>query len=255
MKLKVAVSTIFFIALFTAVGLCSTAMEAHNLFYQGNASYSNEDFEDAVRQYEDVLRMGYESGALYYNLGNAYFNSGKLGKAIANYLRAQRLMPNDADLSSNLNYARSLIKEGVVAPKGAWPRRLFSKAVDSFSLDGITLFATYIYFSLAAVSAVFILVRNLRPKLNYLIFFLSLFLLFSIAVGVAKFNDVVLESKAVIIAEESESRFEPFDDATIFFRLNEGETVIIMDLRDGWLKVKRPDGRQGWIKSEAVESL
>lgn len=41
---------------------------------------------------------------------NAYFKLGNKGKAILNYERALQLLPRDADVKSNLVYARSLIE-------------------------------------------------------------------------------------------------------------------------------------------------
>ncbi|MBN1871998.1 MAG: tetratricopeptide repeat protein [Candidatus Omnitrophica bacterium] len=255
MRAKVTILTLLCAVLFAASGLCGSVTQAKNIFYLGNVSYDKEDFKDAIAQYEEVLRTGYESGELYYNLGNAYFKNGSLGKAIVNYLKAKRFMPGDEDLRSNLSYARSLIREGVVSPKFSWFESLFLRVVDAFSLNGITLVTACVYFALSAVFILSILFKNLRPKINYAAASLALSLLLCIAIGISKFNGEVLEKKAVITAEAADSKFEPFEDATIFFRLNEGETVIIVDERDNWYKVKRPDGRQGWIKTEVAELL
>ncbi|MFH1244966.1 MAG: tetratricopeptide repeat protein, partial [Candidatus Omnitrophota bacterium] len=65
------------------------------LFSQGNGYYAQEKFDQAITAYEQELSLGRESGPLYYNLGNAYFKSGQLGRAILNYLRAERLIPAD----------------------------------------------------------------------------------------------------------------------------------------------------------------
>ena len=50
---------------------------------------------------------GIENGRLFYNIGNIYFRLGDTGKAILNYRRAERFIPNDVNLQQNLNYARS----------------------------------------------------------------------------------------------------------------------------------------------------
>jgi SH3-like domain-containing protein len=59
----------------------------------------------------------------------------------------------------------------------------------------------------------------------------------------------------VVIARSSGAKFEPFDSATTFFTLNEGEVVSEVASREGWIKIKRIDGKQGWIKRSAVEFL
>jgi len=63
-------------------------------------------FLSAVQQFESVRSAGVESGPLEYNIGNCYMQAGETGKAILHYRRADRLMPNDAKLKSNLGEAR-----------------------------------------------------------------------------------------------------------------------------------------------------
>jgi tetratricopeptide (TPR) repeat protein len=229
--------------------------EALSLFYEGNVYYSDGNFEEAIHSYEGILDLGRESGALYYNLGNAYFKNGDLGKAILNYLRARRLIPRDADLKSNLDYARSLIKGGVVIPKENWFSRIFLKFTNFFNTDGIVVFGTILYFALSFFIIIAIISRRLKKAFILLSVPLLLFLLLSIFSFRVKFINQVIEKRAVVIAQSAESKFEPLDEATTFFTLNEGESVSVVDSKDEWLKVRRPDDRQGWIKKETVEFL
>ena len=55
-----------------------------------NALYEDGLYEQAARSYQQLADKGYDDPALYYNLGNAYFKQGDLGRAILNYLRAER---------------------------------------------------------------------------------------------------------------------------------------------------------------------
>ena len=100
------------ILLFFSILAKSTAQDAiqlNTLFFQGNSFYQEERYSEAVKAYEQLVAMGVKSGPLYYNLGNAYFRIGTKGKAILNYERALQLLPRDADVKSNLDYARSLV--------------------------------------------------------------------------------------------------------------------------------------------------
>lgn len=229
--------------------------DARLLFHQGNAYYSEERFEEAITYYEETLSLGFESGPLYYNLGNAYFKHDFLGKAILNYLRAKRFIPKDADLKSNLNYAQSLIKGGSVVPERKWFARIFFNAADSFSLERITLFSVTLYFILSTLIILFILIKNLRRILTCIIGAVLAFLVLYVAIFFTQFHKTIIQKQAVIIAESSDSKFEPFDDATTFFTLNEGEGVSMVASRKDWVKIKRVDGRQGWIKLKDIELL
>ena len=71
-----------------------------------NALYEDGLYEQAARSYQQLADKGYDDPALYYNLGNAYFKQGDLGRAILNYLRAERIAPRDDDVKANLDFAR-----------------------------------------------------------------------------------------------------------------------------------------------------
>lgn len=255
MRLKIIIVIIIFLAISTRQTDCDELGLANSLFYQGNASYSQEDYKEAIVEYEKALDSGYESGPLYYNLGNAYFKSEALGKAILNYLRAERLMPNDADLKSNLNYAKSLIINGAAEPERNWLARIFYNIEDAFSLDGSLLFCAILYYISALIMIASIILKSARKKLLYISSLpLVLLILFS-AVFLAKFNKTIVQKEAVVTAKSADVKFEPFQDATTFFVLSEGESAVIIAEKEGWVKARCLDGKQGWLKRQAMELL
>lgn len=227
---------------------------ARSSFYQGNANYSKGDFPAAIANYEKVLKAGFESGALYYNIGNAYFKNGSLGKAILNYLRAERLKPNDSDVKSNLAYAQSLLKVKTAEPPPRWFLRPFWFIADSFSLDALTLINLLWYMMLSAGLVTAILVKKRRLYI-YLSISLSLVLaVFSFAFFL-KLDRIVLQKEAVVVIESAEAKFEPFEGGTTFFSLSEGEVVFIITQEETWVRVRRLDGKQGWLKKTEIELL
>jgi len=255
MRIKLSFLFLGLMLIFIKSADCGGLSQARSLFYQGNTHYSEEKFQQAIVDYEKALSLGYESGPVYYNLGNAYFKQGKLGKAILNYLRAQRLMPQDADLKSNLDYARSLIKGGIAAAKEKRLTRIFFRVVDSFSLDTFTLLSSILYFILSALVISFILVKNLRKILAYISVPMSVLLLICIFLFFAQFYKTVIQQEAVVTVEAADAKFEPFEAATTFFTLNEGENVFIVTSRKDWVKIARIDGKQGWVRTKDIEPL
>lgn len=71
-----------------------------------DAEYTKGDYQQAVKDYEEVLRSG-ANADIYYNLGNAYFRLDNITKAILNYERAMLMQPGNADIRFNLEFARS----------------------------------------------------------------------------------------------------------------------------------------------------
>ena len=225
------------------------------LFLKGNKSYTEGKFEEAVNDYEKVLGVGLESAPLYYNLGNAYLKEGRPGKAILNYLRAERLIPEEADLKSNLNYARSLTKGNIFVVRKNWLARVFLDFARSFNLDRITVATTILYWTLAILLIFAISLKKWRKTFILISLTGSFFLVLSVSVFFIQFNDVLLQKKAVIVVQEADSKFEPLDGATTFFTLHEGDVVVLGRFKDGWIKVKRSDGKQGWIKKNDIEVI
>ncbi|NQU19458.1 tetratricopeptide repeat protein [bacterium] len=255
MKIRIIILFLVSIFIFVAQADCDELDQARALFYKGNAYYSDEKFEQAIAQYEEALRLGFESGSLYYNLGNTYFKNGSLGKAILNYLRAKRLIPKDADLKSNLDYARPLINGGVVAPERKWFARMFFTVVDAFSLDKITTLCIVLYFILLTLLVLMIVAKRLRRIFVYMGSLVLVVLVVCILIFSVQFNNAVVQKQAVIVVKSADSKFEPFSDATTFFILEEGESVVLIASRNEWVKVRRIDGKQGWIKESDIELL
>jgi SH3-like domain-containing protein len=60
---------------------------------------------------------------------------------------------------------------------------------------------------------------------------------------------------AVVTTESAEVLYGPFDSATKFFTLHEGEKVLITSQKNGWRKIRRADGKKGWVKNGGIERV
>ncbi|MBL7081689.1 MAG: hypothetical protein ISS44_03890 [Candidatus Omnitrophica bacterium] len=255
MKPKLAILFLIFIFIYPKLADGDDLSQVRSLFYQGNTHYREEKFEQAITDYESALSLGLESGPLYYNLGNAYFKYSALGKAILSYLRAQRLMPGDADLKSNLEYAQSLIEGRILVVSGKGFMRAYFILCRSFSLDKITWLSMILYFILSSL-IIFAIVRKKAKKiLTYISMITLALLIICISIFFVQFYRIVIQKEAIVIAEVSDSKFEPLDHATTFFCLNEGESVFVITTKKDWTKVRRIDGKQGWVKKSDIEPL
>lgn len=255
MKAKLTILLLALVFVFANEACANQLNQARSLFYQGNSYYSEEEFEQAIAGYEGALTLGLASGALYYNLGNAYFKHGVLGKAVLNYLRARRMIPRDADLKSNLSYAQSLIKVGKIVPQRNWFMRLFFNLAGSFSLNGLLSLSSFLYFALASLVILLITAKRLRRVLTYSIYPLIAALIISATLFFTQFSQGVVQRQAVVIVESADSRFEPFAAATTHFTLYEGESVFVTGAKEDWVRIRRLDGRGGWLKQSDIELL
>src|SRR5205807_10167170 len=90
-----------------ALFFCSVVHgQADSLFAKANDEYTRNNFSEAIRDYENLVRSGEWSAPLFYNLGNAYFRNGDFAHAILNYERALALEPRHPETTANLAIAR-----------------------------------------------------------------------------------------------------------------------------------------------------
>ena len=82
-----------------------TPATAKEYLDRGNAFSNKGDFDSAIADYTQVIRLAPNIDVVYYNRGNAYNNKDDYDRAIADYDQAIRLNPNYADAYNNRGYA------------------------------------------------------------------------------------------------------------------------------------------------------
>jgi len=222
------------------------------IFYKGNTLYEEGKYEAAISEYSRLIEQGLESGHLYYNMGNSYFKSGEPGRAILYYEKAKRLIPGDSDLRSNYTYAMSNIRQVSSAASAPWYGKIFS-LFNGFSVNGLSIALSIVYtLILFSVLAAFFFPA---VKKHFHVAAGLLLVIFLVGAATLYHRVALLDSEAVILAEQAEARFEPMEKATTYFTLYEGMKVTVLQSRKGWMKVRRGDGKSGWIRTEDSEMI
>lgn len=238
-------------ALFASItGAAVTDGNPEAAFYKGNTLYEHGDYGAALDEYLSILSMGKESGSLYYNIGNCYFRLGKTGEAILYYERARRLIPRDSDLKANYRFALSQTREPSYSPSMA--RRIIARSM-LLTINEITVM----------ISAMFILILLLIILVRQAVgmrrsFWAAIAVTLVIALSLSfilymRISDI--GSEAVVIAEKADAGFEPIESATVHYTLYEGARVNIIEKKGAWVRIKRADGKTGWIKSSLLKVI
>ena len=223
-------------------------------FFQANTFYAQGEYAAAAEAYEAVLQSGLASGNVYFNLGNAYFRDGQTGKAILNYERARRFLPNDSDVATNLQFARTLTGAEACQPL-LWQRLVFPLA-DIFSTNQFVWFTSAAYTLLFLVFAAYRL-RPTRPQ--WLLYVgrgvAGLLIMMTISLMQQLWTNDWQRRAVVLIEQETPVRFEPAISGTVHFSVRQGTMVQVLDAREDWWQVARCDGRRGWIEKSVLEEL
>jgi tetratricopeptide (TPR) repeat protein len=222
-------------------------------FYEGNSLYAKGEFEAAARAYEAALAAGQESAALHYNLGNAYMKLGRPGLAILSWERARRLAPGDADVATNLSFARE--QQKIEAEEQLW-RRLLLPLSERFASASLATVAVALY----ALALLGLAVRLLWPQAATAAGRAALVGAVALAFVAANLADRAVRydlAADVVVTRTGETpiRFEPNAEGTAHFSVPEGTLLHVRERRGEWVQVSRTDGRRGWVEGEAVSAV
>jgi len=228
-------------------------------FRQANRAYSENDFEQAMEGYRELVRLIGPNAGLYYNLGCASLKAGHLGRAMLNFQRAARLAPRDPDIRENLRFVAALtrseseeteVSEGfIVDLLKRWIFLLTAREASILQL---------IFLAWVAVG-VTILALGYRGVLRKTVIGLSVagFLLLaanSMVLGVQIYS-LRYSRQAVVIEDDAQARSGPGEDNTRVLVLPEGTLVTLRETRGDWVLVSLPSGRSGWLPTGKVEKI
>lgn len=248
---KILVLTIWLIAVCSALYARDTSGPSAK-FYEANLLYKQGNYEKAVASYEEILDRGIASGSLYYNLGNGYLKLHQIGKAILCYERAKLFFPRDPDLQANLDYALSLSKVPAGAPEISFLRRMlmyYQDALTTREMMWITVGLCLITGIIVFIAEIFQLSIGKRWAV------IGSLIILLIGQGALWANKSHMLRKAAVVLEDAQARFEPNDQGTQHFYVAAGEKISILRVEGRWAKIRRADGKLGWVKISELEKV
>lgn len=226
-------------ALLPAADLAGNFEAANKLYEQGK-------YSDALTAYDQLLHGGV-SEAILFNRGNALFKLGQLGRAIESYRVAQQLAPRDAEIRSNLDFARTAARGGAPYHTERWRVWLGSLSLNEWTT--LTVIAFWVLFLLLALVQ---WRRELGPRLRKpILAAAAAFLIFGACLGIELASSYFSPS-AIVVAGETDIRNGPFDEAPSLFKVRDGAELTILDQKDNWLQVTDSAQRPGWIRRDQV---
>jgi hypothetical protein len=235
----------------------SWAQTSEDVFSRGNELYRAAKYEDAIKEYELIIKQGYSSAGLYYNLGNAYYRNEQLAQAILSYERAAQLRPNDPDIIHNLRlvYLKTIDRIEPVPEMFfiQWMRAIGSlispeKVQFIFIISWILLFGS--------LAAMYLILRPDFIRIVRIMFFVSLasVILWAAMLGIQSFQETT-QDKAIITAQIVTAKSSPDNNSVDAFVIHEGVKVKLTDSVADWVKITLADGKVGWIPSDQCERI
>ena len=221
-----------------------------------NALYEDGRYEQAARSFQQLVDKGYGDPVLYYNLGNAYFKQGDIGRAILNYLRAERLAPRDDDIRANLDFARSQTLDLLESGEAPFVRfvtgLLFRVTAGELGAVALTLWLLF-------AACLLLLIVGPRSWLAWTRPAALVTAVLLLLGGGSLAGRLYVDStsrEAVIVAEEVDVVSGPGNRYNPEFTLHAGAETGLVERRGVWARIALTgDSLQGWVPAASVEEV
>ncbi|MCH2082755.1 MAG: tetratricopeptide repeat protein [Saprospiraceae bacterium] len=224
---------------------------------EANKFYQSKKYEDAIKNYKEILSNGHESGALYYNLGNAYYRTNEIGKAILNYERALVLLPNDTQTKHNLKIANGQQKDQIEAIEPFFLIKWWSSLRQIFSSTIWSIITLVILWAAVAGFGLWLFATDrLRKKQGFLAGIIALLVsILPLCLAISKAAFEKDTAMAIVLADEISLRSAPDADSQKILSIHEGVKITLLDQIADWYKVRLGDGEQGWLPKNSFEKI
>lgn len=243
---------IFFTSLFYFTN--SFGLNPTQLFNDANNSYSKNNFDEAIVNYEKIVSDGYESPNLYYNLANAYFKTDKIALSILNYERAKKLSPTNDDINTNLKFAYKRTIDKIEPPTTLfidewWANFTTNHTEKAWSICSIVFFTLF----LVAFILFIISKKTIGKQIGFwlfIIFFITSAIFFVVAQ--TSYSQSMNHSSAIILNSSVEVKNAPSENAIKLFLLHEGTKVTFQESNTDWIKIELTSDKVGWVKKSQL---
>ena len=231
-----------------------TPAEAQALFTQANEAYSREDYAAARSDYEKLLAHGFGGPDVLYNLGTTALAQGDLGHAVLALERARREGRGAEDVQAHLALARARQLDkvvGAMAEEGFLSRVV--AATDGRAVSWVFLTAWLLGFALLGVY------RRVRAASRTLVALLAaVVLLAAVPAGLLLAAHAWVHHsvhEAVVLAPTLQARDLPQERDRVAFEVHAGLKVRLLGRSGAYVRLRLPNGLEGWARADGVEAI
>ncbi len=187
-------------------------------------------------------------------MGNCYYRMNRVGEAVLYFEKAFKLNPHDLDIRHNLDLVNLKVVDRVDMPPRFflfewWDSIKIYYSIDQLSYLFVGLFMLSILLFIAWLFAKRDRLRRLALSLTIVLGVLAIFwgyIFYLRAQEYKHFREAVILTPAVTVQSA------PDTGSTEVFILHEGAKVSLDEQREAWVKISLPDGKSGWIRSQAL---
>lgn len=228
---------------------------------KSDAADAKAAFASAAQKYQLLVDNGISNDKLFLNLGNAYLQAGSLGRAIANYEKASRLAPGNAQVRKNLAFARTQVVQrtdrvdsgsSTTGLQAALSLPRFKHAISQWAIPVLCL-ASVTFWGLLVLRTAY----EHLPVGRYAAAALLLMLLAGGASWWSHSGAAPLRSNAVIVTSHVTLRAGDGEQFGVVATIEQAQGYQVQHLnsRGAWTQIQTYDGHVGWLPSRDLEVI
>lgn len=231
--------------------------EAELLFNQGietkNHESANAFFSAAKDKYNEISEIQkFSNGYIFYNIANCYFMMKQYGVALLYYRKAEKLIPNDKNLKSNIIVTIKKLDDTIAKPQINKVLEIIFFWHYSYSLS-----SRIIIFISSVSLFFFILTLQIFKPLHFFNWIKTIFLIVSICVAGSIAYQYYLDNhdiRGVITADSVTARKGNSESYEPSFNqpLNEGVEFRLIQTKGEWYNIKLDNGAECWIEKNSA---
>jgi len=237
-----------------AINQTGRAQSPEDAWQAAGTAYVRGEYREALKAYQQLEASGYRSAALFYNMGNAAFRMEEHGLAVLYFLKARHRKPLDRSINYNLSLVREQLRDQISPLR---PFFLYAWWQGAYFLAPAWLWAALgiaAWMLGAGLLARAWLMQRSPPSRSLTTFAIALGLVL-LALAWSRHQWDEDPGLAVILESEVAMHVAPDPQSARAKTLHEGTTVHPLDSLENWLKIKLPNGEQGWLRSGALARI
>lgn len=231
--------------------------EAEKTLLKANAAYADNNFNKASQLYDSLINLGYFSANVHYNLGNALYKQNRIAEAILHYEKSLKLDPGMKDAEHNLKLANLKTVDKIESIPDLFIVHWWKNLLNVFHADEWASFAVILLFFalLGGIIYLFAPIKSLKKAGFFLALTLVLMCIFTWVLAASHKAYIQNSTEAIIMTPTINVNSSPTRGSTKLFVLHQGTKVAVKDEKDEWIKIRIPNGNEGWMKAKDLREI
>jgi hypothetical protein len=180
---------------------------------------------------------------------------GKIGKALLNYERAKKFIPDNEDLFANMSFIKSTLD--VEQPQESYllHQKIWRGIRDSVSISAWFVISAAVFFSICLILGIGFINYRFRSKSQVITGILVFVFILTFICFIDAYNLNKNFKEGIIILPEADVRYSPSYSGVVVFKLVEGMKAQIIRKQNGWTHIRLNKEKSGWVEPEAIEAV